>query len=127
VAGELECVNSFCCLGDVIAQGGGVEGATRHRVKCAWGKFRELAPILTSRGAPLKLKGKIYRTCVQSVMVYGSETWAAKAEDVHSLERTEMVMIRWMCGVSLRDRRQNVKLLNMYVRGGWCCGCGEAP
>jgi hypothetical protein len=39
------------------------------------GKFRELAPILTTRGAFLKLKGKIYRACVQ---VYGSETWAMK-------------------------------------------------
>jgi len=29
----------------------------------------------------LKLKGKVYLTCVQSVLVYGSETWAMKAED----------------------------------------------
>src|SRR5579864_6847988 len=76
-AGQLDCVDRFCYLGDVIGDGGGAEEATRARVKCAWSKFKELAPILTTRGASLKLKGKIYRACVQRVMVYGSETWAA--------------------------------------------------
>ena len=78
----LECVDKFCYLGDMIGSGGGAEEASRMRVKCAWGKFRELSPILTARRASLKLKGKVYRTCVQSVLVYGSETWAMKAEDM---------------------------------------------
>ena len=72
----------------------------------------ELSPIFTARRASLKLKGKIYRTCVQSVMVYGSETWAMKAEDMHRLERTERMMIRWMCGVRLSDEKASVELLN---------------
>ena len=41
-------------------------------------------PILTLRGASLKLKGKIYRACVQRVMVCGSETWALKVENGES-------------------------------------------
>ena len=50
-------------------------------------------------------KGKIYRACVQSVLVYGSETWAFKVSDTQQLERTERMMVRWMCGVSLKDRK----------------------
>ena len=46
--GKLECVSKFCYLGDMIGSGGGAEEASRARVRCAWGKFRELAPILTS-------------------------------------------------------------------------------
>ena len=46
------------------------------------------------------LKGKIFRACVQSVLIYGTETWAIKAENLRSLERTERMMVRWMCGVS---------------------------
>jgi len=80
--GKLECVEKFCYLGDVIGDGGGAEDASRARVRCAWSKFRELDPILTKRGASLKVKGKIYRSCVQTVLVYGSETWAARAEEV---------------------------------------------
>ena len=64
---SLECVDKFCYLGDIIGSGGGAEDASSMRVKCAWGKFREFSPILTARRASLKLKGKVYRTCVQSV------------------------------------------------------------
>jgi hypothetical protein len=109
--GQLECVDRFCYLGDMLGVGGGAEEASRTRVKCAWGKFMELAPLLTTRGASLKLKGKIYRVCVRSVLVYGSETWAMKLDDVHRLERNEMVTVRWMCGVTLKDRKSNLELL----------------
>ena len=102
--GALECVDRFCYLGDMIGSGGGAEEASRARVRCAWGKFRELSPILTSRGASLKVKGIVYRACVQCVMTYGSETWAMKVDDMQRLERTEKMMIRWMCGVTLRNR-----------------------
>ena len=63
----LECMDKFCNLGYMIGSGGGAEEASRMRVKCAWRKFSELSPILTARRASLKLKGKVYRTCVQSM------------------------------------------------------------
>ena len=46
-------------------QEGEAEEASRTRVRSAWGKFNELAPVLTKRGVSLKLKGKIYDACVQ--------------------------------------------------------------
>jgi hypothetical protein len=110
--GSLECVDKFCYLGDMIACGGGADDAVRNRVKYASGKFRELAPILTLRGMSLKLKGKIYRACVQSVMVYGSETWAVKVSNLQQLERTERTMVRWMCGVTMKDRKRSQDLLD---------------
>ena len=75
---EFEFVARFFYLGDMISAGGGAELSSRIRIRCAWSKFRELSPILTSRGASLSIKGKIYKACVQSVMVYGSETWPIK-------------------------------------------------
>ena len=55
---SIESVEEFCYLGEML-NCGGVAGATsRVRVGCAWKKFRELNPILTARGASLKLKGK---------------------------------------------------------------------
>ena len=108
--GKVECVGKFCYLGDMIASGGGAEEASRARVRCAWAKFRELSPVLTARGASLKVKGKLYSTCVQCVMMYGSETWAMKVEDMQRLERAEKMMIRWMCGVTLKDRKGSDEL-----------------
>ena len=104
------CANQFCFLlfiGFIEA-----EEASRTRVRSAWGKFNELAPVLTKRGVSLKLKGKIYDACVQRVLVYGSETWAIKAEDLARLRRAERMMVRRMCGVSLKDRKRSDELLN---------------
>ena len=55
-----------------------------------------------ARGASYHIKGKIYRACVQSALTYGPETWAMKKANLQSLERTEQMMVRWMCRVSLR-------------------------
>lgn len=107
--GKVECVDKFCYLGDTLGSGGGAEDASRARVRCAWAKFQELSPILTARGASLKVKGKLYSSYVQCVMMYGSETWAMKVEDMQRLERAEM-MIRWMCGVTLKDRKGSEEL-----------------
>jgi hypothetical protein len=44
----------------MIGSGGGAEETSRASVRCASGKCRELAPILTSRDASLKVKEKVY-------------------------------------------------------------------
>jgi hypothetical protein len=116
---SLECVDKFCYLGDMIAAGGGAEEASRARVRCAWAKFRELAPILTSRGASFKVKGRVYKACVQRVLLYGSETWPMKMEDLRRLERTEHMMVRWMCGVSLKNRIESEELNKRLGVVGW--------
>ena len=82
----------------------------RCRVRCAGGKFNKLIPILTMRGTSLKVKGKINNACMQSVMMYSSETWAMKVEDTHKLKRTEASMMRWMGGVSLKKHLSNETL-----------------
>ena len=105
-------MDKFCYLGDMLSAGGGAEEAAKTRVRSAWGKFNELAPILTKRGASMKLKGRIYDACVQRVLVYGSETWGMKAEDLAKLMRTERMMVRRMCGVSLKDRKRSDELLS---------------
>ena len=111
VAGQsYEVVTRFCYLGDMLDAGGGSEAAVSARIRGGWRKFRELAPFLTSRAPSLRLKGRVYAACVRSVMTYGSETWATKAECEQKLERAERRMVRWMCGVSLRDQHRSADL-----------------
>jgi len=71
---NLKCVDKFCYLGDLIGAGGGAEGASRERVRCARVKFRELAPVLHQEQLQQKVKGKVYRACIWSVLGYASET-----------------------------------------------------
>ena len=79
---KVERVSKFCYLGDALGSGGGVVEATRARVRCAWAKFKEPSPILTVPGASYRIRGRIYSACVQSVSIYGTETWAMKADDL---------------------------------------------
>ena len=62
--------------------------------------------MLTTRGVSLRLKGIFYIMCVQGVMVYGSETWPMRAEEMRTMERTE----RMMHGVTLKDRCKSEEL-----------------
>ena len=96
-------INQFCSLWDMIRAGGGAEASTIVRVRSGWKSFRVLLPLLASRIISLKTKRRLYAACVRSVMVYGSETWSLKVEDITRISRADKLMIRWMCNVSLKD------------------------
>ena len=66
----LEKVGKFCYLGDMLNADGGADSAVVTRVRSAWKKFKELAPILTLRGASLKLKFSMYMEAVSGVACY---------------------------------------------------------
>ena len=42
-----------------------------------------------------------------------TETWVMKVANLQSLERTERMMVRWMCSVSLKDRKRSVDLYSL--------------
>ena len=100
---ELETVGSFCYLGDTVCAAGGCTASTIARCRSAWGKFRELLPILTNRTLSLKTRGNIYSACVRSVMLYASECWAIRNEDRARLMRNDKAMVRWICRVKAND------------------------
>ncbi|RUS78519.1 hypothetical protein EGW08_013731 [Elysia chlorotica] len=94
---------SFCYLGDMLGAGGGCELAIITRCCTAWGKFKKLLPLLTSKHVTLKTRGKIFNTCIRSALLHGSETWAPAAPDLQRLRRNDRAMIRWFCGVKPDD------------------------
>ena len=63
---KLEAVPEFCYLGDMLSAGGGCELAAVTRCRCAWGKFRQLLPLLTNQNLPLLTRGQVYSSCVRS-------------------------------------------------------------
>ena len=108
---KLEVVPEFCYLGDMLSAGGGCELAAITRCKCAWGKFRQLLPLLTNRHLPLLTRGKVYSTCVRSVMLHAAETWAMKVDTLNRLRRNDRALIRWICNVREKDEVSSDSLL----------------
>ena len=64
------------------------------------GSWYHCLPVRTC----LWLWGRLYSSCVRSSMLHGSETWPVRKENVVALQWAEMRMVRWMCGVKLKDR-----------------------
>ena len=107
----IERVQKFCYLGDVLNDGGGCEIAVSRRCHLGWARFNKLSGVLCGRRFAWKLRGMVYRACVRLVMVYGGETWNLKNVEGNILKRTERAMIRRMCGVKLKDRKNTLELM----------------
>ena len=112
---EYERVDKLCYLGDMLNQEGGCEHAILKRIQTSWLKFRELSGLLIGKGMSLKSKGIFYTTCITPAMLYGSETWPTKIEDIRKIQRSEMRMLRWMAGVSLSERKSNECVRSMLA------------
>ena len=108
---KLDVVDSFCYLGDTIGAGGGCDLSVITRIRSAWGKFRELLPILTSRALSYITREQIYSTYIRTVLLYASECWAPNVNDLLKLQRNDRAMIRWTCNVRLKDHISSDSLL----------------
>jgi len=98
----IEVVQEFCYLGDVVGSSGDAQSSVTARIRAGWRKFIELSQVLCGRVLSLKLKGRLYKSCIRSVMSYGSVCWAMKKVDTRRMQATKMKMIRMMCGKTLR-------------------------
>ncbi len=110
---ELKQVKKFKYLGSTLQEGGACGTEVKERVKTAWKKWRDMSGIVRDKRMPVSLKAKIYRTVIRPVLLYGAETWALRKKEEMLLERTEMRMLRWILGITLKDRKRNEDIRQM--------------
>ena len=91
--------SNFCYLGNMLCAGGGCKLAIVIRCNTAWGKFKRLLPILTSKQVSLRTLGKVFKACVRSALSLGSVTWGPTASDLQRLRPNDRLMVHWICGV----------------------------
>ncbi|XP_023239853.1 uncharacterized protein LOC111638386 [Centruroides sculpturatus] len=84
----------------------------QHRIQCGGLNWRNLSGVLCDKKFSCKLKGKLYKSVVRPGMLYGAETWAITRTQERKMEVAEIRMLRWMCGVSRKDR-----IRNEFIRG----------
>jgi len=70
---NLEVVDKFCYLADILSVDGDADAAVEARIRFGWNKFRQLVPLLTNRNISLIRRVRLYSSCVQSSMLHGSE------------------------------------------------------
>jgi len=114
---KLELVDKFCYLGDMLSVDGDADVAVEARIRIGWNKFRQLVPLLTNKDVSLIIRGRLYSSSVRNSMLHGSETRPVRKENEVALQQAEMRMVRWMCGVKLKERFPSRNLrerLGMY-------------
>jgi len=64
VNANLELVDKFCYLGDMLSVDGDTDAAVETRLRIGWNKFRQLVPLLTNKDISLIVRGRLYSSCV---------------------------------------------------------------
>ena len=103
---------SFKYLGSYVTENGDMDEEISQRIKSAWYNWKKISGVLCDNKISARLKGKVYKSVVRPALLYSSETWPMKRTQERRMEVAEMKMLRWMCGVTRRD-----KIKNNYIRG----------
>lgn len=103
----MEVVDSFKYLGSCFSSDGGVKGDVCMRIQEGVKAFGAMKKVWNERNVTLEVKRELYERIVVPTVMYGSETWAMRAEEKNKLDVTEMNCLRSMCGVTRRDRVRN--------------------
>jgi len=93
VNANLELVDKFCYLGDMLSVGD-ADADVETRIGVGLKKFRQLVPLLTNKDISLIVREGLYSSCVRSSMLVGSETWPIRKENEVVLQQAEMKMVR---------------------------------
>jgi len=72
VKANLELVDNFCYLCDMFSVDGDADAAVETRIRIVWNELRHLVPFLNNKYISLKVRGRLYSSCVQSSMLHGS-------------------------------------------------------
>ena len=79
-------------------------------------KFRECGELLYGRKFSLKMKGRIYQSCVRLPMLYGSEKWHLRENEMPILRRTGKAIMGAMRGVKLIEKTRSHELMSLLVQ-----------
>ena len=109
---RLNRVKKFKYLGSLVEETGEMRKEIDHRIQCGWNNWRRVSGVICDRRVPIRLKGKVHKSVVRPTMTYGLEAAPLKKTEEKRLDVAEMKMLRWMSGVTLRD-----KVRNEYIRG----------
>ena len=102
----LEEVEDFKYLGSYVAS---TTKDIQVRKALAW-KALEALDVFWKSGMSKKVKIKIFRTAVEPVLLYGSETWSLKVSDSRAIDGVYTRMLRRVCNISWKSHTPNTEL-----------------
>ena len=102
----LKQVEDFKYLGSWIADS---KRDMEVRIRLAWKVLSKLDRIWKSK-LKTELKIQFFRTTIESVLLYGAESWTLTNSMCRRLDGTYTIMLRAVVGFTWRDRKTNNEL-----------------
>lgn len=99
---ELKGVKEFRYLDSHISVDGSLDGEIMHRIQSGWKNWKRTG-VLGDGKISARVKGKVFKSVVRPIILYGAETWPIRKAQENKLEVAEMRMLRWTLGVTKRD------------------------
>jgi hypothetical protein len=109
----LEQVKSYVYLGHTITEDGKCDMEIRKRIGMAKSTFINMKSILTSKQITNKLKMRIARCYVYSILLYGSESWTLNKMMEDKINAFEMWVYRRIGHISWKEKKTNKAVLEM--------------
>ncbi|GMR35211.1 hypothetical protein PMAYCL1PPCAC_05406, partial [Pristionchus mayeri] len=104
---RFEFVDSATYLGGRIALPLDHSDEIEHRIRLEWLAWSKLSHLLSSRILSIKIRRRVFESCITATVLYGCEVWALRSSEKERLRVTQRKMERKMLGVTLRDRWRN--------------------
>ena len=90
----LPSTETFTYLGSVVRQDGSTKVDIQSRLSKARNAFRNLNAVWRSLQYSIKTKLKLYRSCILSTLLYGSEWWQMTEHDLAKLSSFHLTIPR---------------------------------
>lgn len=101
---QIEYVDEYTYLGQIISPTNDTLKETQNRVDIAWKRYWSLKEITKNQSIPMKLKSKVFNSCILPTMTYGCQTWAPTLQNTKKLQTCQHSMERSMLNVKRRDK-----------------------
>ena len=109
---KIEQVKQFCYLGSLITEDARCQSEIRRRIAMGKEAFYQRRELMRS-SLNKELKKRMIKTLIWSVVLYGSETWTMRKDDIRRLEAFEMWIWRRMERISWTQHMSNKEVLNI--------------
>ena len=109
---HVDAVDSFIYLGSLIDTSGYSSPDIKRRIGLASSVFKQLDRVWRQGRLSHQLKLKVYKACVQSVLLYGSETWTMLKRDISRIRAFDLRCQRKILGIRWFDRITNQEVSN---------------
>ena len=77
------------------------------RISKARAAFANLRHLWNQKGLPLRLKGRVYNATVRAVLLYSTETWPIRAQDLRRLQVFDNRCLRTIARIGWSRRIRN--------------------